>query len=147
MANIQQQPIRTVIPDDFPIAYGGLQHAQLARLVQYGEVVCHSTRYADRSEFFERIAGAQAAINVRAYSMFDKEAFDHAPRLGIVSILGTGAEARDCGSGLSRRATPRDRRSKLRSSHAHPAFAVLPEFFVRVQLAECAHDRLHRPAG
>ncbi len=92
MAKTRQQPVRTVVPDDYPVAYGGLQHPQLARLAQYGEVVCHSTRYPDRAEFFKRIAEAQAVINVRAYSMFDKEAFDHAPHLGIVSILGTGTD-------------------------------------------------------
>lgn len=81
-----------MVPDDYPVAYGGLEHPELARLKQYGEVVCHSTRYADRAEFFKRIADAQAVINVRAYSTFDKEAFDHAPNLGIVSILGTGTD-------------------------------------------------------
>ena len=92
MTPTQSQPIKSVVPDDYPVAYGGLQHPQLARLTAYGEVVCFSTRYADRAEFFERISDAQAVINVRAYSVFDKEAFDHAPRLGIVSILGTGTD-------------------------------------------------------
>jgi D-3-phosphoglycerate dehydrogenase len=92
MASPQSRPITTVVPDDFPVAYGGLDHRDLARLAAYGEVRCHSTRYRDRPEFFARIADAQAVINVRAYSRFDKEAFDHAPRLRMISILGTGTD-------------------------------------------------------
>lgn len=92
MANTQRKPVKTVVPDDYPVAYGGLEHPELARLKQYGEVLCHSTRYADRAEFFKRIADAHAVINVRAYSTFDKEAFDHAPNLKIISILGTGTD-------------------------------------------------------
>jgi hypothetical protein len=42
----------------------------------------------DRAEFLARIADAQAIINVRAYSRFDREAFEHAPRLGMISIEG-----------------------------------------------------------
>jgi phosphoglycerate dehydrogenase-like enzyme len=84
--------ITTVVPDDYPIAYGGLEHPQLRRLLDYGEVICHSTRYADRQEFFERLKDADAAINVRAYSTFDKECFDACPKLKMVSILGTGTD-------------------------------------------------------
>jgi lactate dehydrogenase-like 2-hydroxyacid dehydrogenase len=29
---------------------------------------------------------------VRAYSRFDREAFEHAPRLGMISILGAGTD-------------------------------------------------------
>lgn len=92
MANPQSESITIVVPDDYPVAYGGVQHPELSRLLDYGEVRCHSTRYADRAEFFSRLADARAVINVRAYSRFDQEAFEHAPRLGMISILGTGTD-------------------------------------------------------
>ncbi len=92
MASPQSRPITVVVPDDFPIAYGGVDHHDLARLRAYGEVRCHSTRYADRAEFFARLADAHAAINVRAYSKFDRETFEQAPRLRMISILGTGTD-------------------------------------------------------
>ncbi len=47
-----------VIPDDDPPYYDSAEHPQLRRLEAYGEVVCHGTRFADREEFFHRIAPA-----------------------------------------------------------------------------------------
>ena len=81
-----------VVPDDFPIAYGSVDHPELARLREYGEVVTHTTRYADRAEFFERIKDAEVVINVRAYSTFDEEALDHAPKLRMIAVLGVGTD-------------------------------------------------------
>jgi D-3-phosphoglycerate dehydrogenase len=84
--------VKTVVPDDFPIAYGGPDHPDLALLRDYGEVAVYNTQYADRAEFFDRIADAEAIINVRAYSKFDQEAIERAPKLKIISILGTGTD-------------------------------------------------------
>ncbi|HEX5505067.1 MAG TPA: hypothetical protein VFW96_20795, partial [Thermomicrobiales bacterium] len=70
---------RIVIPDDYPPAYGGADQADLLRLAPYGEVTVHTTRFADRAEFFDRIAPAEVVLNVRSYCIFDEEAFDHAP--------------------------------------------------------------------
>src|SRR5215216_910796 len=84
--------VNIVVPDDYPIAYGGPEHPQLSRLAPYGTVVVHTTRWADRAELFERIAPAEVVINVRAYSVFDDEALAHAPRLKMISILGTGTD-------------------------------------------------------
>src|SRR2546421_3162724 len=83
---------KIVIPDDDPVAYGGMEHADLRRLTRYGEVDYYGTRYADREEFFRRIVDADAVINVRGYSRFDDEALERAPRLKLISILGTGTD-------------------------------------------------------
>ncbi len=85
-------PLQIVIPDDYPIAYGGSEQDDLRRLTPYGTVRVHSTRFADREEFFSRIADADVAINVRAYSLFDDEALARAPKLRLISILGTGTD-------------------------------------------------------
>ena len=81
-----------VIPDDAPPAYGGPEQEDLRRLAPFGTVRVHTTRFADRDEFFSRIADAHVVINVRAYSAFDDEALAHAPKLKLISILGTGTD-------------------------------------------------------
>lgn len=98
-------PIKTVIPDDFPICYGGPDHPTLLPLQAYGEVVCFSTRYADRAEFFRRIADAEAIINVRAYSTFDDEALAQAPRLKLISVQGVGTDNVDLAAATRRGVT------------------------------------------
>jgi D-3-phosphoglycerate dehydrogenase len=81
-----------VIPDDYPVAYGGAEQEDLLRLAPYGTISVHTSRFADRSEFFHRIASADVVINVRAYSVFDDEALEQAPTLKLISILGTGTD-------------------------------------------------------
>ncbi len=81
-----------VIPDDFPTTYASLDQADLQRLRPYGNVRLHTTRAADRQELFERLAEADVVINVRAYTKLDNEVFTRAPRLKLVSILGTGTD-------------------------------------------------------
>jgi phosphoglycerate dehydrogenase-like enzyme len=84
--------VNIVIPDDFPPTYASLEQVDLARLAPFGNVELHTTRAADRTELFSRIAAADVLINVRAYTSLDDEAFAHAPRLRMVSILGTGTD-------------------------------------------------------
>jgi len=79
-----------VVPDDFPPVYQG--HHELDALSPYGEVVLHGTRAADRQELIDRLRGAEAVINVRAYSRFDAELLEALPDLRIISILGTGTD-------------------------------------------------------
>lgn len=84
--------LQIVIPDDAPPAYGSAAQADLRRLAAYGAVTVYTDRYADRAEFFQRLAPAQIVINVRSYSLFDEEALRQAPRLRMLSILGTGTD-------------------------------------------------------
>src|SRR5579862_1049535 len=81
-----------VIPDDFPPTYASLDQPDLRRLADYGTVTLYTTRAADRDELFQRLASAEAIINVRAYTALDDEALAHAPRLKLISILGTGTD-------------------------------------------------------
>ncbi|HEV7663879.1 MAG TPA: NAD(P)-dependent oxidoreductase [Chloroflexota bacterium] len=81
-----------VIPDDYPPTYASLEQPDLARLAPYGTVTLHTMRSADRAELFARLAPADVALNVRAYTTFDDEALSHAPRLKLISILGTGTD-------------------------------------------------------
>lgn len=94
--------VRVVVPDDFPISYGSVNQPDLARLQPFGEVVTHTTRFADRDEFFERISDATVAINVRAYSRFDDEALSHAPNLKMISVQGVGTDNIDLAAARAR---------------------------------------------
>lgn len=82
--------MRIVIPDDFPPVYQG--HSELEALRPYGEVVLHGTKAADKQELIERLEGAQALINIRAYSRFDEEVLSALPGLRHLAILGTGTD-------------------------------------------------------
>jgi len=81
-----------VIPDDYPPTYASVDQVDLQRLAAYGVVKLFTTRAVDRAELFDRIAPADVIINVRAYTALDDEAFEHTPRLKMVSILGTGTD-------------------------------------------------------
>jgi phosphoglycerate dehydrogenase-like enzyme len=85
-------PVQIVVPDDYPPTYATLDQPDLRRLAPYGTVELHTTRAADRAELFARIANAEVLINVRSYTALDDEAFAAAPRLKLVSILGTGTD-------------------------------------------------------
>jgi phosphoglycerate dehydrogenase-like enzyme len=84
--------VQIVIPDDYPPTYASLEQVDLQRLTAYGTVQLHTTRAADRDELFRRVAPAEVIINVRAYTALDDEALAHAPRLKLISILGTGTD-------------------------------------------------------
>jgi phosphoglycerate dehydrogenase-like enzyme len=81
-----------VIPDDYPPTYASLEQPDLQRLVAFGSVRLYSSRAADRAELFARLAPADVIINVRSYTALDDEALAHAPRLKLISILGTGTD-------------------------------------------------------
>jgi D-3-phosphoglycerate dehydrogenase len=82
--------MRIVVPDDFPPVYQG--HTELEALEPYGEVVLHDTRAADAQELIDRLRGADALINIRAYSKFDRALFEALPELKTIAILGTGTD-------------------------------------------------------
>ena len=94
-----------VIPDDFPPTYASLDQADLRRLAPHADVRLYTSRAADRAELFERLAPADVVINVRAYTALDDEAFARAPRLKLVSILGTGTDNVDLAAARRRGVT------------------------------------------
>jgi phosphoglycerate dehydrogenase-like enzyme len=93
--------MRIVVPDDFPPVYGD-EPTALDPLRGRGEVTVHSTRAADRDELIARLAGAQVAINIRAYTVFDAALLDALPDLRLISILGTGTDNVDLAAAAER---------------------------------------------
>ncbi|MBV9581585.1 MAG: hydroxyacid dehydrogenase [Chloroflexi bacterium] len=94
-----------VIPDDYPPTYASLEQVDLVRLAPYGTVRLFTTRSTDRAELFERLASAEVAINVRAYTVFDDELLQHSPGLKLISILGTGTDNVDLAAAARRGVT------------------------------------------
>lgn len=82
--------MKIVIPDDFPPVYQ--DHPEVERLRQRGEVAIYNTKASSPAELIDRLRGAEVAINVRAYSVFDEPLLAALPELRIVSILGTGTD-------------------------------------------------------
>lgn len=82
--------MRIVVPDDFPPVYQS--HDELEALKPYGEVVLYGTKAADKQELIDRLKGADALINIRAYSRFDAEVLAALPDLKHLAILGTGTD-------------------------------------------------------
>jgi D-3-phosphoglycerate dehydrogenase len=91
-----------VVPDDDPVYYGGPDHPDLRRLAEHGELRHFGTRAADRAELFRRLAEAEAIINVRGHTKLDAEALGHAPRLKLISVVGTGVDNIDLAAARER---------------------------------------------
>lgn len=77
------------VPDNFPVVYSD-DHPALQPLRDRGEVIMYSTRLQSTAELIERMRGAAAVINVRAYSKFTPEVFDALPELKFITVMGTG---------------------------------------------------------
>lgn len=80
-----------VVPDDYPSVFAGSPAE--AHLRTLGDVTVHSARGAgDEAELIRRIGGADAVINIRAYSKFTARVLDACPRLRLISVWGTGTD-------------------------------------------------------
>lgn len=86
--------MRFVIPDNFPLVYTD-EHPALTPLKAHGDVALYSTRHQSEDELIERMRGATAAINVRAYSKFTERVFGSLPDLQFVTVMGTGTDNLD----------------------------------------------------
>ena len=93
--------MRFVVPDDFPPVYR-VHPEPLEPLRQRGEVDVFSTRAADVEELVERLRGADAVINVRAFTRFDAALLERLPTLRMISVLGTGVDNIDLEAATAR---------------------------------------------
>ena len=83
--------MKTVIPDNFPVVYTE-DHPALAPLRERGDLALYSTRHESKGELIDRLRGAEAAINVRAYSKFEADVFAALPELRFLTVMGTGTD-------------------------------------------------------
>lgn len=90
-------------PRQFPTPFGAEEGNELhRRLSPFGRVALHSSLFADRQEFFRRIAEADVVLKVRGHAVLDEEVQRHAPRLRLISIAGTGTEGIDLAAATRR---------------------------------------------
>jgi D-3-phosphoglycerate dehydrogenase len=93
-----------VVPDDFPSIFKGTAAEQ--RCARLGATRVYSERGADdEAELIRRLAGARAAINIRAHARFTDRVFAASPALKMVSIWGTGTDNIDLESAVRRGVT------------------------------------------
>src|SRR5205814_2111644 len=83
--------VKFSIPDNFPVVYSD-DHPALRPLRERGEIALYSTRQESPAALVERLRGAVAAINVRAYSKFTDDVFAALPDLKFVTVMGTGTD-------------------------------------------------------
>jgi len=91
-----------VIPDDAPPVMA-LSDA-VARLRDY-EHRLYATLPVDSPELVERIADADAVINIRSSTRFTADVLAGCPRLRLISIWGTGTDHVDLGAARARGVT------------------------------------------
>ena len=101
---VSAQPT-VVVADNDPPFFSGLEDPALGPLRGLGEVVVHSPRSRDRSEFLGRIAPATALIYLRRPWPLDEDAFAAAPNLQIVSFPGVGVDRIDLDAARRHRVT------------------------------------------
>lgn len=89
--------MKFTIPDNFPVVYTE-DHPALRPLRERGEVTLYSTRQESPAALIERLQGAVAAINVRAYSKFTDEVFAALADLKFLTVMGTGTDNIDLAS-------------------------------------------------
>lgn len=90
------EPVRIVVPDDFPRVLAGTRaHDRLRTL---GDVAVFDTAPGSDAELIRRLEGATVALNIRAYCAFNREVLAATTTLRLISIWGTGTDNVDLGA-------------------------------------------------
>ncbi len=87
-----------VVPDDFPPILSGTRALQ--RLQEAARARIYTQKAASQEELIERLQGARAAINIRAYSKFNETVLRSCPDLKMIAVLGIGIDNIDLPAAL-----------------------------------------------
>ncbi len=79
-----------VVPDDYPPVLG--PSAAFKTLMAGADVTHHDSLPASTQVLLERIAGAEAVLNIRSSIDFGEEVFAACPELRVLSLWGTGTD-------------------------------------------------------
>ena len=79
-----------VVPDDYPPVLG--PSAAFRTLMEGANVTHHDSLPASRQVLLERIAEAEAVLNIRSSIAFGEDVFAACPKLRILSLWGTGTD-------------------------------------------------------
>ncbi len=96
-----QSQLNFVVPDDYDKAYLGSPH--LERLTPHGRVEVYTDPPRDEGELMERLRPADIVIPIRERTPFTAERLLKLPRLGLISMTGTGVASIDIKAATARR--------------------------------------------
>ena len=85
-----------VVPDDYPPVLG--PSAAFKTLMAGASVTHHDSLPASTEVLLERIADAEAVLNIRSSIAFGEEVFAARPKLRVLSLWGTGTDHVDLGA-------------------------------------------------
>jgi D-3-phosphoglycerate dehydrogenase len=89
-----------VVPDDNPPVMAGAP--ALERLRRLGEVRIYDSDATDPNVLADRLRDADVAVNIRGRTRFTAEVLAGCPRLGLISIWGTGTDNVDLTAAVAR---------------------------------------------
>ncbi|MBI1724647.1 MAG: phosphoglycerate dehydrogenase [Candidatus Tectomicrobia bacterium] len=136
---------RIAVPDDFPSVLAGSRAE--ARLRELGEVEVHATKAGSPGELLRRVEGAEAIVNIRAYSRFDGDFFARARGLRHLSIWGTGTDNVDLEAARAAGVTVTNTPGVAAASVAEHAIALMLAVARRIPLHDAAVRRGEWPRG
>jgi phosphoglycerate dehydrogenase-like enzyme len=141
--------IRIAIPDDAPPVLAA--SAAWRELEQQAEgratLIYYDTLPGSEERLAERIATAEAVLNIRASSKFTGQVMDRAPRLRLISVWGTGTDHVDLAAARSRNIVVTNTPGVSAASVAEHALALLLAAARRIPQADAATRRGEWPRG
>lgn len=136
---------RIAVPDDFPSVLAGSRAE--ARLRELGEVEIFTTKAGSPGELLRRVRGAEAVVNIRAFSRFDAGFFSRARGLRHLSIWGTGTDNVDLAAARAAGVTVTNTPGVAAASVAEHAIALMLAVARRIPLHDAAVRRGEWPRG
>src|ERR1700722_16749363 len=115
--------IRIAIPDDAPPVLA--PSAAWRELADRAELDYHDTLPGSEERLAERIAPADAVLNIRSSSKFTERVMERAPRLRLISVWGTGTDHVDLAAARSRNIVVANTPGVSATSVAEHALALL----------------------
>jgi len=141
--------IRIAIPDDAPpVLAASTAWRELERQAEGRATLdYYDTLPGSEERLAERIAPADAALNIRASSKFTAQVMERAPRLRLISVWGTGTDHVDLAAARSRNIVVANTPGVSAASVAEHALALLLATARRIPQADAATRRGEWPRG
>jgi phosphoglycerate dehydrogenase-like enzyme len=141
--------IRIAIPDDAPsvLASSAAWRELQGQLDGRATLDYYDTLPGSEERLAERIAPADAVLNIRASSKFTGQVMERAPRLRLISVWGTGTDHVDLASARSRNIAVTNTPGVSAASVAEHALALLLAAARRIPQADAATRRGEWPRG
>jgi phosphoglycerate dehydrogenase-like enzyme len=141
--------IRISIPDDAPpVLAASAAWRELEQQIEGRATLdYYNTLPGSEERLAERIATAEAVLNIRASSKFTGQVMDRAPRLRLISVWGTGTDHVDLAAARSRNILVTNTPGVSAASVAEHALALLLATARRIPQADEATRRGEWPRG